>query len=200
MTSPRPLADALESVDSHSGWTLVLRGVLAVVFGIIAIRSPDVTASAFVVVFAVYAFIDGILDFVLAARLGRSGYRWGWYLFEGLASVAIGIVALAYPSVTILAAVLLIGLRAIVIGVLELVGAFTLPLLDSRWLLGLTGVLSIVLGALLLASPATGAVALLWAIGIYAFVFGVALFAVGLRLLWTQHHDHVARRPEATVG
>jgi uncharacterized membrane protein HdeD (DUF308 family) len=194
--------DLLESGDHHSGWTMTLRGVLAVIFGVVTVRSPNVAASVFVVVFAVYAFLDAILDFVLAARLGRLGQRWGWYLFEGVVSVAAGIIALAYPQVTILAAVLLIGLRAIVIGVLEVVAAFAWAGLDSRWLLGLTGVTSVLLGILLLASPATGAVALLWIIGVYAFVYGIMLFALGVRLLWSERHEHGGHShgPATTAG
>lgn len=192
-----PFQASLESAARRSGWAMALRGVLAVIFGIIALRSPDIAAGAFVVVFAIYAMADGILDFVIAERLGRAGARWGWYLLEGIASIALGIIALAYPRVTLLAAVLLIGLRAIVVGVFELVATFSWEGLESRWLLGLTGVLSIVLGILLLASPAAGAVALLWTIGIYAIVFGVMLFALGLRTLRLEHEAERIHHPPA---
>lgn len=192
-----PFQASLESAARRSGWAMALRGVLAVIFGIIALRSPDIAAGAFVVVFAIYAIADGILDFVIAERRGRAGERWGWYLLEGIASIALGIIALAYPRVTLLAAVLLIGLRAIIVGVFELVATFSWEGLDSRWLLGLTGVLSIILGILLLASPAAGAVALLWTIGIYAIVFGVMLFALGLRTLRLEHEVEHEHRPPA---
>lgn len=192
-----PFQASLESTVRRSGWAMALRGVLAVIFGIIALRSPDIAAGAFVVVFAIYAIADGILDFVIAERLGRAGGRWGWYLLEGIASIALGIIALAYPRVTLLAAVLLIGLRAIVVGVFELVATFSWEGIDSRWLLGLTGVLSIILGILLLASPAAGGVALLWTIGIYAIVFGVMLFALGLRTLRLEHEEEREHRPPA---
>ncbi|HXN32181.1 MAG TPA: DUF308 domain-containing protein [Polyangiaceae bacterium] len=196
------LRSSLESTARHTGWAMLLRGVVAVIFGVIAVRSPNIAAGAFVIVFAFYAFADGILDFVLSAQLGRAGRRWGWYAFVGIASIAVGVIALAYPAVTLLAAVLLVALRAIVLGVLELVGAFSWEGLDNRWLLGLTGALSIVLGMLLLASPAIGALALLWTIGVYAIVFGVMLFALGIRMLSAERHaaQTHGRGPAATVG
>jgi uncharacterized membrane protein HdeD (DUF308 family) len=153
-----------------------------------------------VIVFAIYAFVDGIFDFVLAAQLGRAGRRWGWYLVEGIATIAVGVIALAYPGVTLLAAVLLIGIRAIAVGVFELVGAFSWEGLESRWLLGITGVVSIMFGILLLGSPATGGLALLWTIGVYAIVFGTMLFALGLRMLSAERSEVHLHRPAATTG
>jgi uncharacterized membrane protein HdeD (DUF308 family) len=194
------LPTSLESTARKAGWVVALRGVLAVVFGVIAIRSPSIVASALVVVFAIYAFADGILDFVIAGQLGRAGQRWGWNVFEGLASIALGVIALAYPSVTLLVLMLLIGLRAIAIGVFELVEAFSSEGHDSRWLLGLTGVMSILLGVVLLGSPAMGGVVILWTIGIYAIIFGVMLFGVGLRILSTERRMASMHRPAATAG
>lgn len=195
---------SVESTAHKTGWAVALRGIIAVIFGIIALRSPHVLASAFVIVFAVYAFADGVLDFVLAGQRGRAGERWGWYVFEGLASVALGVIALAFPGITLLTIVLLIGIRAIVLGILDVVAAFSWEGAESRWLLGITGVLSILLGILLLGSPAAGGVVLLWTIGIYAVVFGVMLFAVGLRMLSTERrverHVEQMHRPAATPG
>ena len=200
ISSPQALQSTVESTARHAGWAMALRGVLAVVFGVIAIRSPGIAAGAFVVVFAIYAFADGILDFALAAHLGRAGQRWGWYLFEGIATVALGIIALAYPGITLLAVILLVGIRAIIMGVFELAAAFSWEEVDSRWLLGITGVLSIVLGIMLLGSPAAGGLVLLWTIGVYAVIFGVMLFALGVRMLSTERHEAHLHRPAATVG
>ena len=182
MTAGTPEFRDVESTVRHAGWAMAFRGVLAVIFGIIALRSPGAAASAFVIVFAVYAFADGVLNLGLGARLGSIGQRWGWYIFEGLASIVLGVIALVYPGATLLALVLLVGIRAIVLGIFELGAAFSWTWLDSRWLMGLTGVLSIILGVLLFASPQAGGLALLWTIGVYAIVFGVMVFALGLRV------------------
>jgi uncharacterized membrane protein HdeD (DUF308 family) len=165
---------------------MALRGLFAIVFGIIALRNPNAAAGAFVIVFAIYAFADGLLDFLVAGTLGRAGQRWGWYLFEGLATIALGVVALVYPGVTLLALIFIVALRAIVLGVLELGAAFSWEGFDSRWLVGLTGVLSIVLGVLLFANPSAGGLALLWTIAVYAIVLGVLFVAQGVRFLRTE--------------
>ncbi len=194
------LPSSLESMARKTGWAVALRGILAVIFGIIALRSPTLVAGAFVIVFAIYAFADGILDFVIAGQHGKAGQSWGWYVFEGLVSIALGVIALAYPGVTLLAIVLLIGIRAIVMGIVEVVAAFSWENSESRWLLGITGVLSIMLGVLLLGSPAAGGLALLWMIGVYAIVFGIMLFALGLRLLSTERRGGQLHRQATATG
>jgi len=194
------IQSSLESTIRRAGWAMALRGVIAVIFGVIALRSPNIAAAAFVVVFAIYAFADGILNFFLASLFGRAGQRWGWYLFAGIAAVALGVIALAYPGVTLLALVLLIGIYAIAQGVLELVAAFSWEELDSRWLLGLTGVLAVIMGILLLSSPGAGGLALLWTIGVFAIVYGVALFALGVRILSAERHEARLQRHAAATG
>ncbi|HEX7837748.1 MAG TPA: HdeD family acid-resistance protein [Kofleriaceae bacterium] len=186
-TEPGPLA-ALESKRRHAGWAMALRGVVAMIFGIVALRNPSAAAGVFVVAFAIFAFADGILDFVLASGYGRAGQSWGWYAFGGIVSILAGVVALAYPSVTLFVLVLLVAIRAIVMGIVELGAAFSWREFDSRWLLGLTGVLSIVLGILLFASPSAGGLALLWTIGVYAIVFGAMVFGLGVRVASSERH------------
>ncbi len=183
MTVVPPSVSALGGSVRRIGWTMALRGLLAIAFGIIALRNPNAAAGAFVVVFAIYAFADGLLDFLLAGTLGRAGQSWGWYVVEGIATIALGVVALTYPQVTLVALIFVVALRAIIIGMLELGAAFSWEGFDSRWLLGLTGVLSIILGIMLFASPGAGGLALLWAIGVYAIVLGVVLIAQGARFV-----------------
>jgi uncharacterized membrane protein HdeD (DUF308 family) len=194
------ITSSLETTARKTGWAVALRGIIAVIFGIIAMRSPNLVAGAFVIVFAIYAFADGILDFVIAGQMGRAGQPWGWHVFEGLVSVALGVIALVFPGITLLTIILLIGLRAIVMGILEVVAAFSWEGAESRWLLGITGVLSIMLGILLLGSPVVGGAVILWTIGVYAVVFGVMLFALGLRMLSTERHVEQMHRPAATAG
>jgi uncharacterized membrane protein HdeD (DUF308 family) len=186
-----------ETMTRHAAGATVLRGVIAVLLGILALQRPNVAATVFVVVFAVFALVDGLLDLVLAERHGRAGFRWGWFAFEGIASLAIGVIALVYPGITFVALVLLVALRAMTLGILELIAAFSGQDVDSRWLLGLTGVLSIVLGILLLASPVAGGAAIIWMIGVYGIVMGAALFAVGLRMAMTARHEEQMHGPAA---
>jgi uncharacterized membrane protein HdeD (DUF308 family) len=161
---------------------MALRGIVAIIFGVIALRYPGAAASAFVIVFAVFAFADAILDFVVAGTFGRMGMRWGWYVFAALVSIAAGVLALAYPSATFLVLVLLVGARAFAMGIVEIGAAFSWKDIGSRWLVALTGLLSIVFAVLLFVSPAEGGLALLWVIGIYAVVLGVMMIGLGM---WT---------------
>lgn len=184
--------ELLEGRQRDLGWAMALRGLLAVIFGIIAVRYPATAAGVFIVIFAVYAFADGVLDLVEAFTFGRMGLRWGWYAFEGLISIAAGVVALSYPHITFTVLVLLIGIRAIAAGIMELAAAFSWRELESRWPLALTGVLSIVLGVLLCVAPTRAGLTLLWMIGAYAIVVGVMLFLHGLRLTGRGRHHHGA--------
>jgi uncharacterized membrane protein HdeD (DUF308 family) len=166
---------------------MILRGVVAVLFGLVAIAYPSAAAGAFVIVFAVFAFADGILDFGIAAAMGSAGMRWGWYVLAALLSIAAGVVALTYPVPTLLALIFLVAARAIVMGFVEIGAAASWRERDDRWMLGLMGVLSIILGILLFASPATGGLALIWTIGVYAIVMGIGVGVLGVRLLRGKH-------------
>jgi uncharacterized membrane protein HdeD (DUF308 family) len=165
-------------------WTVVLRGVLGVLFGLAAWIWPDVTVRVLVLLFGFYALVDGLLALAAAMMGGRlvSGRR-GWLIFEGVAGVAAGVLTFIWPEVTTLALLYLIAFWAIVTGVLEVVAAVLLRReLRGEWLLALAGVVSVLFGIFLVINPGDGAVAIVWLIGVYAVVFGIALVVLGLRL------------------
>lgn len=172
----------LDMLTQPTGWPTAIRGLLAILFGVIALASPQAAAIGIVVVFAAWAFADGVFAFFVAARRGREGMRWGWFVFEALVSIAAGIIALAVPRLTILVLTLLVALRAIILGVITVSAAFTSRETPHRWLYGVTGVVSALFGVLLLSEPFVGALAILWAIGVYAIIFGAMMVAVGLRV------------------
>lgn len=165
-------------------WVLVVRGVAAVLFGLVALIWPDITLWVLVLLFGAYALVDGV--FALGAAVARRDVPTGqrvWLVIEGIAGIAAAVAAVFWPSITALALLLLISAWAVVTGVLEIVAAIQLRReLTGEWLLALSGVLSVLFGLLLLIRPAEGAIAVVWLIGIYAIVFGVALVALGLRL------------------
>jgi uncharacterized membrane protein HdeD (DUF308 family) len=189
----QPIAEGalLQTAARSSWWAIVLRGVLAVAFGVLVLASPGVGAAWLIVAFAAYAAIDGVFALATAVTHGRAGARWGWWLVEGLVSLAVAALAIARPGVTLLAIVLLIAFRAIALGVVEVGGAIAGRGLDHRWLLGITGIISALFGIFLLVQPFAGALALVWAVGVYAVVFGVMLVGVGLRLLGASRHPPV---------
>lgn len=161
---------------------VMLRGVIAIVFGLTAFLWPGITLTALALAFGVYAFLDGIFKITSAVR-GNRPDRWGSLLLGGAAGVVAGVLAVLWPAITVLALVLVIGAWAFATGVLEIVAAFKLrKQIEGEWLLGLGGVASILFGFLVGRAPMAGALALAWWIGGYALVFGAIQVALGFRL------------------
>jgi len=177
----------LEEHSSAIGTLLLLRGIVAVVFGLIALASPGATAAALVILFAVWAFVDAGLAIAAAIRRGQEKGSWGWFAFEAFVSAAAGVAALVYPAITLLALVVIVALRAIFLGVCMLAGAISWKGLPARWLRIVTGIVSIVFGVMLLWRPLVGAAALVWAVGIYAVVFGLTSFIHAIEVFGLRH-------------
>jgi uncharacterized membrane protein HdeD (DUF308 family) len=163
-------------------WAFVIRGVLAIGFGLIAIFLPGVTLLSLVLVFAAYAAADGVFGIIAAIRAARAGERWIWLTLEGLVNIAAAVVAVMMPGLTVVVFVALLAIWALITGAFMLVAAFRLDSEHGRWWLVLSAVASLVYGALLLAAPLVGAVVLTWWIGAYAIVFGVSLLILAFRL------------------
>ena len=167
---------------SRWGW-VVFRGVIGILFGLIAFSRPGAMAFSMVLVFGVYAFISGIATVISALRRGRAGDSWGAMLLEGFVGIAVGAVALLWPASTALAIVWLIGAWAIVTGALEIASAVKLrKVIDHEWALALAGVLSIAFGLLMLYRPIAGGLAVVWWLGAYALLFGIMQIVLGFRL------------------
>jgi uncharacterized membrane protein HdeD (DUF308 family) len=174
-------------VIARSWWTFVLRGIFAILFGVLAFLMPGVAWLTMVFVFGFYAIADGVVNLVAAFGGPRPpGERRtpGWALFiQGLLGIIAGCLAFFIPGLTALALLWLIGGWAIATGVLAIVTAIRLrKQITGEWLMVLSGVLSIVFGVLLFAFPIAGAVVVAIWIGAYAVVFGVTLVALGIRL------------------
>lgn len=160
-------------------WVVALRGILAILFGIVALVYPGVTLVSLVLVFGAYVFLDGV--FAIVSAFGHNGREAVWYVLEGILGIAVGIATFFYPGITAQALVYLIGLWAILTGIFEVVAGFELPL-SKDWLLVLAGAASILFGVLVFFNPGSGALAIVWLIGIYALVFGVTMLVFGIRL------------------
>ena len=175
--------DSMAKSVTNQSWLLVLQGILAVVFGIVAWVWPGLTVATFVLLFGAYAIAGGVMHLVAAGRVRRAGDSPWPFIFRGLLGIGVGVVVAIWPDISALSLLYVIAAWAIVIGVYELVAAIELrKLIDNVWWLGLAGVASIVFGVLAALNPGDGAVALVWAIGIYAIIFGASLIALGFRL------------------
>jgi uncharacterized membrane protein HdeD (DUF308 family) len=173
----------MTTVLARNWWALAVRGVLAVLFGLIAFIVPGVTLAAIVLLFGAYAVVDGILSIVAAVRALEHHERWGGLLLEGIVDLVAGAIAFVWPAATAFALLFLVAFWAIVTGVLEIVAAIRLRKdVKGEWLLILNGVLSLVFGGVLLAIPGAGLLVIVWWIGAYAIVFGVILIALAFKL------------------
>jgi uncharacterized membrane protein HdeD (DUF308 family) len=165
-------------------WAVVLRGAAAVLFGLMALIWPSITLIALVALFGAYCLVDGVVALATAIFNGPAAAgRRPWLVVEGVAGILAGIVTFAWPGITTLVLLWLIAAWALVTGVMEIVVAVRLRReLQGEWLLILSGALSVLFGILLAVWPASGALALVFLIGVYALVFGAVLVMLGLRL------------------
>ena len=178
-------------------WALALRGLAAILFGIIAIAQPGAGLLALVIVWGAYAIVDGILNLVAAAHGAAARRSWGWLLFEGLVSIGAGVVTFVWPSITALVLLMVIAFWAVVTGIAEIAAAISLrQIIQREWLLAASGILSLLFGILLFVFPGAGSFALMLMIGFYAILFGSMLVALGFRLeRWHRPHMGLPQQP-----
>jgi uncharacterized membrane protein HdeD (DUF308 family) len=168
---------------SQNWWLVTLRGILAILFGILAFVWPQITWLTLILMFAVYAIVDGIIAIVSGFSRTRESSRWWVFLIEGLIGIGAGIVALVWPGVTSLVLIYMIASWALITGILEIAAAIRLRNeISNEWVLGLGGLVSIGLGVLLFFQPAAGGLAIIWTIAAYALIFGILLVLLGFRL------------------
>lgn len=166
----------MNKILSAIWWSLAIRGVLAVLFGVVAFFYTGQTITALVYIFGVFALLSGLMTLVAAVRAGEARHHWGWLAASGVIGVLAGVACFINPNATALAFVYLIAAWAILSGVAEITFAMALPqTMAHPWLTALSGALSVVFGVLVAIWPQSGAVALTWVIGVYAILNGVSL-------------------------
>src|SRR5690242_13573834 len=163
-------------------WALALRGVLAILFAIIAFALPLVAATTMVLVFAAYAFVDGIFALIAGLRAARHHGRSAPLLIEGVLNLLIGIFFFVWPGAALVAFVWMIAIWAVVTGVLLISAGVALIRHSGEWLLILGGIISVLLGIVLFFAPGAGIVAISWWLGVYALLFGIALLITAFRI------------------
>jgi uncharacterized membrane protein HdeD (DUF308 family) len=162
-------------------WVIAIRGVLGIIFGLIALFMPGVTIVSLVLVFAAYMLVDGAFSIAGAIRARGRNNQWGWLVLNGIISIITGILAFLWPLVTAVAFVLLIAIWSIVAGAVQLASAYRMRKGErGRGLLAFSGIVSILFGALLILSPIIGAVVLTWWIGAYVLVSSIILLVIAV--------------------
>lgn len=179
MTFPRTEAIGL----ARWWWTFILRGVLAILFGVLAFFAPTYGIAILVGLFAAWAIIDGVGNLVAGIRTRGQDRSWWLEALEGLVSVGAGVIAVLLPAAAAQALVLVIAAWAIVTGVIEIIMAVRLRrVIENEVWMALAGAASILFGIILLLFPSAGALSLVWLIGSFAIAFGIFLIILGWRL------------------
>jgi len=167
-----------------STWDMFLvRGILAILFGVATLLMPGITLVVLVVLFGAYALVDGVVLSIVAIKNHKNDSNWWLMLLTGLVSIAAGVVTFAWPGITTVTLFYVIVAYAIATGISEVIYAIRFRKeIEGEWLLVLDGILSVGFGILLIAQPIPGALAVLWMIGVYAIAYGAMLVVLAFRL------------------
>ena len=168
---------------ARAWYWIVLRGAFAVLFGIFAFIWPGITLAALVLVWGAYAIADGVMALIAAFTMHEEGKPMASLIVVGILGIAAGIVTFLWPGMTALVLLLFIASWAVLMGVFEIIAAVRLRKhIENEWLLGLSGLVSILFGVLLFLQPGAGALAVIWLIGSFLIFFGILLIALGFKL------------------
>jgi uncharacterized membrane protein HdeD (DUF308 family) len=174
----RPILDDL----ARNWWLILLRGVLAVIFGVLTFVWPGITLFTLVIMYGAFAFVDGVLSIVAAIRGGAPAPRW-WLALVGVFGIAAGILTVAWPQITAIVLLFFIAGWAIASGIMEIIGAIKMRNeIEGEWMLIASGVLAVLFGVMIIAWPGAGALAMILVIGSFAILYGILLIGFSLRL------------------
>jgi len=184
---------------ARNWWAVALRGVIAIIFGLFAWIWPGATVLALVLIFGIYAIIDGVVAIGAAIRAPAGAVnRWA-LVFEGIVGIIAGIIAFVWPGISALALLYVIAAWAIITGIFEIIAAVQLrQRISNEWLLGLSGLASLIFGIIIAIFPASGILAVTWIIGIYAIIFGIFLLGLAWRL--RSMHEHMGQMGPGPSG
>ena len=188
-TSSAVVAPVLLHGLAKNWWLFLIRGIAAIVFGVLSFAWPGLTLVTLILFYGAFALVDGISALV-AAITGRvsAAPRW-WLAIIGILGIGAGILTFMWSGLTALILLIFIACWSVASGVFQIIGAIQLrKVIDNEWLLILSGALSIAFGVVLFLMPGAGALALIWLIASYAIVFGILTVAFAFRLRRHQHH------------
>jgi len=163
-------------------WLLLLRGIAAIIFGVLAFAWPGITLLTLILFYGAFALVDGVLAIIAAITGGAPAPRW-WLVIVGLLGIAAGLLTFLMPGLSALVLLFFIAGWAIATGVFQIIGAIQLRKeIDNEWFLILGGIISVLFGIGVMLAPGAGALALIWVIGTYAMIIGVLFVALAFRL------------------
>ena len=178
MATTQSIGGSLRQIVAGHWWILLVRGLAAMLFGVVAFVWPGLTLASLVLLYGAYCLVDGVIELT-----GGFGGRFWQALILGVVSIGAGIATFVYPGLTAMVLLFLIAAWAIVRGIFEIVVAIEYrKVIEGEWMLFVAGLLSIAFGVFMLLYPGAGALSVVWILGIYAFVFGALLTALSFRV------------------
>ena len=174
-------------------WVFALRGVAAIIFGILAIIWPGLVLLTLVTLFGAYALVDGVFSVISGIVSFGRNQRWWPALLRGIAGIIIGILTFFWPGTTALALLYLIAAWEIVTGTIEIIAAIQLRrIIPNEWVMIISGIASILFGLILVIFPGPGALGLVWLIGAYSIGFGILMIVLAFHLRSVPHEQQAA--------
>ena len=182
-SSPSGSLFSLRQYITGRWWLLLVRGIISILFGIIALLMPGITFLSLAILWGVYAVFDGILGLYIGIK-----QKWGQMSFYGVISLLAGVIAIIWPQVAGLTVVLLLGIFLIIRGVTEIAAAIRLRKeIDNEWMLIFGGILSVIAGLIMCFMPSVGVVYIAWMIGFFGILFGILQISLAMRLRRLHH-------------
>ncbi len=177
------VSEEFSKTARHAWIWQIVRGALAIIFGILALFWPLQTAVALALLVGIFALVDGIVDIVDAIRF-RGSPGVGLRVFLGIVSLLFGALVLFWPQISLAVLAVLVAIWAILIGALQIIANISLRKESGRsWVWGvIAGAIGVIFGIVVLITPKAGVITLIWLLGIWAIVFGIILIVLGLQL------------------
>ena len=172
----------MNMVLARNWWAVLLRGLLAILFGVLAFVNPGLTLGALILLFGAYSLVDGVFAIIAGLRAAQRHERWWPFALEGAVDIAAGLIAVVWPTIPAIVLVYLVAIWAIVSGILMISAGFSPRRAHGAWFLVLGGLISVLLGIAFIGWPGLGVIAIGWWIGLYAIAFGVVLLVFAFRL------------------
>jgi uncharacterized membrane protein HdeD (DUF308 family) len=190
---------AMAEILARYWWVVLIRGLAAIAFGVLAFVWPGITIASLVLVFGAFALVDGIFSLLAAFQGRKVDEEWWLGALRGVLGIGIGVLTFRNPALTALVLVLYIAAWALASGILEIATAIRLrKVIEGEWLLALAGIASILFAGLVLWAPGAGALAMLWWIAAWAIVMGALLVIESFQLRGLGRHapgGHAAATP-----
>jgi uncharacterized membrane protein HdeD (DUF308 family) len=176
-------ASPMSIFDQKHWWQILVRGIIALLFGILVLAWPGAALAVFVIIFGAFVFVDGVFTLVAAIKYKAGAGSRTWLYVRGVTGIIVGLITFIAPAVAAIALVILIAAWALVTGIMELVFAFRANQDNAiRWMFAISGILSLILGFLMLAKPLIGALVIAVVVGAYAVLAGILLIILSFRL------------------